>query len=252
MASVGGPAFADVTLVQLVLVGRMSLLVSAARPQPLSTGGFDLAPWPGGAAAVDESRAAPSRAYRKLVESFAWMDAGPDKGQTCVDLGGSPGGWAYTALTRGASVIAVDRSPLAPPAAGHAKLAMVIGNAFTYRPPGPVDWLLCDVICEPEKTIALVERWMDEGLCNAVIATLKFKGSGDYQRLGEARSRLHRRGWGFLRIKHMRHHNNEAVIMLRRHVAETIDERIEDAETASETLLLPAPEAATPESGDGD
>ena len=216
LEAVAHDSFAASTVVQLVLVGRTSLLVSAAQPQALAPGGFDLAPWAGGAAAVEENRAAPSRAYRKLIESFSWLGAAPERGQTCVDLGGSPGGWAFTALTRGASVVAVDRSALAPPAAGHPKLAMVIGNAFTYRPPGPVDWLLCDVICEPEKTVALVERWMDEKLCNAVVATLKFKGTADYPIIAEARKRLGRRRWAFLRIKHMRHHNNEAVILLRR------------------------------------
>ncbi|HEY0705856.1 MAG TPA: SAM-dependent methyltransferase [Polyangia bacterium] len=241
-------AFSEAIVVQLVLVGRTSLLVSASKPQPLATGGFDLAPWPGGVAAVDESRAAPSRAYRKLVESFAWLGAAPERGQTCVDLGGSPGGWAFTALTRGASVIAVDRSPLSPPAAGHPKLAMVIGNAFTYRPPGPVDWLLCDVICEPEKTIALVERWIDEGLCTAVIATLKFKGAGDYGRIGEARTRLAKRRWDSLRIKHMRHHNNEAVIMMRRQVSAPLQTK----NAPGTALALPTPGAKKPESGDGD
>jgi 23S rRNA (cytidine2498-2'-O)-methyltransferase len=245
---------ANATVVQLVLVGRTSLLVSAARPRGIATGGLDVAPWPGGAAAVDESRAAPSRAYRKLVESFAWMNAAPDKGQTCVDLGGSPGGWAFTALTRGASVIAVDRSPLTPPAAGHPKLAMVIGNAFTYRPPGPVYWLLCDVICEPGKTIALVERWIDEGLCSAVIATLKFKGSDDYHLIAEARARLATRRWDFLRIKHMRHHNNEAVIMMRRQVPLAAPEKAspEKENAPGAALVLPAPEASSPDSGDGD
>jgi 23S rRNA (cytidine2498-2'-O)-methyltransferase len=207
--------------VQLALVGRTSLLVSAAQPRALSTGGFDVAPFPGGTAHVPEDRAAPSRAYRKLVEGFAWLGAEPAAGETCVDLGGAPGGWAFTALTRGAQVIAVDRSPLSPPAAGHPQLTMVIGNAFTYRPPTPVDWLLCDVICEPARTIALVEQWVDLGLCRHVVATLKFKGSADYAAIEKARSKLAAKGWPFLRIKHLRNHNNEAVILMSRDDATT-------------------------------
>ena len=202
--------------VQLALVGRSSLLVSAAHPQPLPTGGSNLSPFAAGTAPVPEDRAAPSRAYRKLVEGFAWMDTAPSAGQTCVDLGGAPGGWAFTALSRGAQVTAVDRSPLAPPAAGHPQLAMVIGNAFSYRPAAPVDWLLCDVICEPAKTIALVEQWVAEGLCRNVVATLKFKGTSDYPAIAQARATLARQGWPFLRIKHLRNHNNEAVILMRR------------------------------------
>jgi 23S rRNA (cytidine2498-2'-O)-methyltransferase len=212
LAEAGAPGLQ----IQLALVGRTSLLVSAVQPRPLPTGGFDVAPFPGGTANVPEDRAAPSRAYRKLVEGFAWLGAEPAAGETCVDLGGAPGGWAFTALTRGAQVIAVDRSPLSPPAAGHPQLTMVIGNAFTYRPPAPVDWLLCDVICEPARTIALVEQWVDEGLCRRVVATLKFKGSADYAAIQTARTRLAARGWPFLRIKHLRNHNNEAVILMSR------------------------------------
>jgi 23S rRNA (cytidine2498-2'-O)-methyltransferase len=202
--------------VQLALVGRTSLLVSAAVPRPLPQGGTDLSPFAGGTAPVPEDRAAPSRAYRKLVEGFAWMGREPRPGQTCVDLGGAPGGWAFTALSRGAKVIAVDRSPLAPAAADHPGLTMVIGNAFTYRPPAPVDWLLCDVICEPAKTIALCEQWIDQNLCRQVVATLKFKGTADYPAIAQARSKLARKTWPLLRIKHLRNHNNEAVILMTR------------------------------------
>ena len=45
---------------------------------------------------------------------------------------------------------------------------MIVGNAFTYAPPAAVDWLLCDVICEPPRTIELVDRWMREGRCRRV------------------------------------------------------------------------------------
>ena len=67
----------------------------------------------------------------------------------------APGGWAYSALRRGARVTAVDRAPLLPPAGGHPNLTTVLGNAFTFTPPArPVDWLLCDVICEPPRSVA--------------------------------------------------------------------------------------------------
>jgi 23S rRNA (cytidine2498-2'-O)-methyltransferase len=203
-------------LVQLALVGRTSLLVSAAQPKQLGMGGLDLAPWPAGGAPVREDRTAPSRAYRKLVEGFAWLGRAPSEGQSCVDLGGAPGGWAYTALSRGATVTAVDRSPLAPPAAGHPGLTMVLGNAFTFRPPAPVDWLLCDVICAPARTIELCDEWMAAGLCQSLVATLKFKGDADYPAIAAARTRLARHRWPFLRIKHLRNHNNEAVILATR------------------------------------
>jgi hypothetical protein len=211
-----GPRWGELTVLQLALVGRTSLLASAARPAPLPRGGFDLVPWPAGIAAVEEDRRAPSRAYGKLEEAFAWMGVAPAPGQRCVDLGGSPGGWAWKALSRGAEVVAVDRAPLAPPAAGHPALTMVRGNAFSYEPAGPVDWLLCDVICEPARTLELVDRWIARGWCRAVVATMKFKGASGYGLLAEASRHLGAHRWRYQRLKHLyRHHNEVAVMMLR-------------------------------------
>jgi 23S rRNA (cytidine2498-2'-O)-methyltransferase len=203
-------------LVQVAVVGRTVWLISVAAPRPLPTGGFDLAPWPAGKAPVREDREAPSRAYRKLVEGFSWLGDRPGPGQTVVDLGGAPGGWAWTALRGGARVTAVDRSPLAPPALGHPALEMVVGNAFTYAPAAPVDWLLCDVICEPQRSIELADRWMEAGLCRRLCVTIKFKGDGSYALLPAARARLGRHGWPFLRLKHLQHHHNEAVVLAAR------------------------------------
>jgi 23S rRNA (cytidine2498-2'-O)-methyltransferase len=206
----------DQMLVQLALVGRGSLLVSSVLPRALPAGGFDVAPWPGGRAPVRADRRAPSRAYRKLVEGFAWLGATPRPGERCVDLGGAPGGWAWTALAQGASVTAVDRSPLAPPAAGHPALQAIIGDAFTYRPLEPVDWLLCDVICRPERTIELAESWMRQGWCRRLVATMKFTGTAEYAAIDRARQRLGAIGWGFLRLKHLANHHNEVAILARR------------------------------------
>jgi 23S rRNA (cytidine2498-2'-O)-methyltransferase len=206
----------DVLVVQSALVGRTSMLISAARPRRLRHGGWDLAPWPAGIAPVPEDRSAPSRAYGKLEESFAWLGSAPAPGQRCVDLGGAPGGWSWCALKRGATVLAVDRAPLLPPAAGHPGLTVVRGDAFAYHPPAPVDWLLCDVICAPARTLATVEQWMTEGWCRSLVATLKFKGHADYALLPEARRRLTTLGWRHIRMKHLYRHHNEVAILATR------------------------------------
>lgn len=216
LLSDGDPLSDDVLVVQSALVGRTSLLVSAARPRRLPHGGWDLAPWPAGIAPVPEDRSAPSRAYGKLEESFAWLGCAPTRGERCVDLGGAPGGWSWCALKRGAAVLAVDRAPLLPPAAGHPGLTVVRGDAFAYRPPAPVDWLLCDVICAPARTLATVERWMTEGWCRFLVATLKFKGDGGYAILPEAHRRLTALGWRHVRLKHLYRHHNEVAILATR------------------------------------
>jgi len=113
-------------------------------------------------------------------------------------------------------VVAVDRAPLAPPAAGHPALVTLQGNAFNYQPPRPVDWLLCDVICEPARTVELVDRWMAQGWCRAVAATVKFKGASGYGMLEPALARLAAHGWRHVRAKHLFRHHNEVALMLLR------------------------------------
>jgi 23S rRNA (cytidine2498-2'-O)-methyltransferase len=208
-------------LVQILVLGRDRLAVSAAPPRRLPMGGSDLAPWPGGDAPVAIDRAPPSRAYQKLEEAFAWMQAAPRAGETCVDLGAAPGGWTATALKRGARVVAIDRAPLAPPLSRHPKLASVLGNAFTYEPPAPVDWLLCDVVCEPQRSLALCDAWLSRGLCRNLVVTVKFKGRAGYGVLTELPALFERVRPAFARVKQLAHNKNEVTVMVRKAAAET-------------------------------
>jgi 23S rRNA (cytidine2498-2'-O)-methyltransferase len=200
-------------LIQVLALDRTTTLVSAAVPRALAMGGYDLAPWPAGIAPVAEDRTPPSRAYLKLEEAFCWMGDQPRPEDRCIDLGAAPGGWTFTALRRGARVTAVDRAPLDPPARGHPRLQGVVGNAFNFAPPDPVDWLLCDVICEPARTVALIDTWASRGWCRKLVATVKFKGSAGYGALGEIGPLLRRAGWRFGRVKHLHHNKNEVTVM---------------------------------------
>jgi 23S rRNA (cytidine2498-2'-O)-methyltransferase len=203
-------------LIQIVALGRDRLVVSAAAPQPLPAGGLDLAPWPGGDAPVEIDRAPPSRAYQKLEEAWAWMGTAPRPGQLCVDLGAAPGGWTATALKRGARVLAVDRAPLEPPVSRHPNVTAVISNAFTYAPPAPVDWLLCDVVCEPPRSLAICDSWLSRGLCRNLVVTVKFKGRAGYGILGDLPAMFARHHPVFARTKQLAHNKNEVTILIRK------------------------------------
>jgi FtsJ-like methyltransferase len=203
-------------LVQLVALGRDRFVVSVAAPRPLPAGGLDLARWPGGDAPVAIDRAPPSRAYQKLEEAFAWMGTAPRTGQTCIDLGAAPGGWTATLVKRGARVVAVDRAPLAPALARHPNVASVIGNAFSYLPAAPVDWLVCDVVCEPPRSLALCEAWLGGGLCQNLVVTVKFKGRTGYGVLADLPALFARVRPAFARVKQLAHNKNEVTVMVRR------------------------------------
>jgi 23S rRNA (cytidine2498-2'-O)-methyltransferase len=204
----------ETLLVQLLALSRDRLLVSAAAPRALSLGGFDLAAWPAGDAPVAIDRAPPSRAYQKLEEAFAWMGTAPAAGAACVDLGASPGGWTATLRKRGARVVAVDRAPLDPPLDRDPEIATVIGNAFNFTPSAPVDWLVCDVVAEPQRSLALVERWLSESLCRNLVVTIKFKGRADYGRLAALPALFARVRPRFARVKQLAHNKNEVTVMV--------------------------------------
>lgn len=203
-------------LVQLLGLSPDRLLVSVASPRPLPGGGFDLAPWPGGNAPVAIDRAPPSRAYQKLEEAFFWLGREPRPDAPAVDLGAAPGGWTATLLKRGARVVAVDRAPLEPPVGRDARVTSVIGNAFTYRPPRPVDWMVSDVVCEPPRSLELAERWLAAGLCRNLIVTVKFKGRSGYGVLSGVPARLAAAGAAFARIKQLAHNKNEVTVLAHR------------------------------------
>jgi 23S rRNA (cytidine2498-2'-O)-methyltransferase len=203
---------ASVLLVQMLLVERERLLVSAAAPRPLPRGGFDLAPWPAGAPPVADDRAPPSRAYRKLEEAFQWMGAAPRPGETCVDLGAAPGSWTYAAARRGAAVFALDRAPLAPAVASLRGVTAVAGDAFKYEPPRPVDWLLSDIVCAPDRAIALVEAWLPRA--RHLVVTIKFKGRDQYGTLAALAPILDRARPSFARVKQLAQNKNEVTAMI--------------------------------------
>ena len=61
---------------------------------------------------VEDRTGPPSRAYLKLWEALTLIGRRPRPGETCLDLGSSPGGWSWALQQMGAQVISVDKAPL--------------------------------------------------------------------------------------------------------------------------------------------
>lgn len=135
---------------------------------------------PRGEAPWVEDKSAPSRAFTKLVESEQRLGRRIERGQTCVDLGASPGSWSYVPIQRGASVIAIDRSELREDLMRNPRLHFEVADAFKYKPPHTVDWLVCDVIAAPQRSIDLLLEWLREKRMRNFIVTIKFKGHEEY------------------------------------------------------------------------
>ena len=122
---------------------------------------------------------APSRSYLKLAEAFEvfltheqqqkWLR----EGMHAVDLGAAPGGWTWQLVQRGLKVVAVDNGPLKGIAAEHPYIKHLRQDGFRYRPKKPVDWLVCDMVEQPQRVAALIAEWVASGATTRAIFNLK-------------------------------------------------------------------------------
>ncbi len=212
------------SIVQLFLESRERAWLSVYVPERDSAFRRCVSPFPGGEWSAPEDRRPPSRAYRKLAEAlvqFPWLrtaDASKltiQAGDRCVDLGASPGGWSWLALERGASVVAVDRSPLREDLMQHPGLSFVQGDAFRFQPAAKsgarVDWLICDVIAFPDRILELLREWLERRRCRKFCVTVKFRGVEDYAALNQIKNMLNECAFDFA-IRRLCENKNEATI----------------------------------------
>jgi 23S rRNA (cytidine2498-2'-O)-methyltransferase len=139
-------------------------------------------PFHDGRARFHERPEPPGRAYLKLFEALTLLGARPGPGDLCLDLGAAPGSWTWVCADLSARVVAVDRAPLAPDVAAMLGVRHRAESAFGLDPRREprVDWLLCDVIAYPPRTLALVRRWLDSGRAARIVASVKFQGETDH------------------------------------------------------------------------
>jgi 23S rRNA (cytidine2498-2'-O)-methyltransferase len=138
--------------------------------------------FPDGEVVFQEDRTGPpSRAYLKLWEAFTVAERLPTPGVRCVDLGSSPGGWTWALERLGARVISVDKAPIDPRLTRLTRVRYVQDSAFAIDPTkvGRVDWLVSDVICYPERSVKLIERWLAAHPAASFVVTIKLQGKTD-------------------------------------------------------------------------
>jgi len=128
---------------------------------------------------VSMAHDAPSRSYLKLAEAFeVFLDKSEQaqwlkQGMSAVDLGAAPGGWTWQLAQRGLKVIAVDNGPLKGAAASHPSIKHLRQDGFRYRPQKPVDWLVCDMVEQPQRVTELMIKWFVGGFTQRAIFNLK-------------------------------------------------------------------------------
>jgi 23S rRNA (cytidine2498-2'-O)-methyltransferase len=160
-------------------------------PDKLIASPYCSSAFPNGEAQFVEDKTAPSRAYLKLWEAFTLVGERPQPGETCIDLGSSPGGWTWVLQQLGAHVISVDKAPLDPAVAALPNVEERRESAFGIDPQsliksvGKVDWLCSDIICYPKKLLILVKKWMETGQVRRFLCTIKFQGPTDFDAMRE-------------------------------------------------------------------
>jgi 23S rRNA (cytidine2498-2'-O)-methyltransferase len=196
-------------LVQVLLTAPDAGWISVVDTGEREAWRYCVSPFVAGRIEPAEDKLAPSRAFAKLVEAERRLGRQIAAGETCVDLGASPGSWSYTALRRNALVTAVDRSPLRDDLMADPGLTFVRGDAFAYWPEQPVDWLLSDVIAFPDRICEMLSRWLGERRCRRFCVTIKFRGRDDDAELEQVKQVLRTSGYRF-GLRRLTANKNEA------------------------------------------
>lgn len=181
---------------------------------------FDgLTPYPaGGVTFMEEKIGPPSRAYLKIWEALARIEKQtgitPQRGERAVDLGSCPGGWTWALARLGCEVVSVDGAPLELSVSNTPGVHFLKKDAFKLSPAevlaafpnagsGKIEWVFSDMICEPKRLPILLRSWLESGICERFVISVKFKGEADLEALRELGSL----GGGMLR--HLRQNKHE-------------------------------------------
>ncbi len=150
-------------------------------------------PWPMGIPRLRLPRSAPSRSALKLEEALLTLMAPGERdqwlrpGMSAVDLGAAPGGWTWVLRQAGLHVHAVDNGPLAESLAADRAVRHHRQDGFRFRPPQPVDWLVCDMVEKPHRVARLMSEWLEDGICRRALFNLKLPMKQRWQCVAECR-----------------------------------------------------------------
>lgn len=176
-----GQPLPDAPLGAFTLWEENLLLASPMTSEPVPGGEYRFA---------EDKLGPPSRAYLKLWELFTRLGSHPGPGELCLDMGGSPGGWAWVLASLGARVFCIDKAGLAANVDKNPLVSWCPGSAFGLDPrhAGAVDWLFSDVICYPDRLYEWLARWLTLGECRRFVLTVKLQGETDFGLLDKFRA----------------------------------------------------------------
>ncbi len=139
----------------------------------------DSAPWPLGIPRLRMHKDAPSRSALKLEEALLVLLDTEERqrllkeGMVGADLGAAPGGWTWVLTRDRIQVTAVDNGPMHPYLLASGMVQHLRADGFSWQPPHPLDWMVCDMVEQPRRVAERMATWLREGWCRHTIFNLK-------------------------------------------------------------------------------
>ena len=154
-----------------LLEGHQALLASSD-PE-------DSSPWPLGIPRLRNHADAPSRSALKLEEALLVLLTERERGtllregMRAADLGAAPGGWTWVLTRNGLRVQAIDNGPMRGELLDAGRVEHLRADGFSWQPPGPLDWMVCDMVEQPRRVAERMATWFRDGWCRHAIFNLK-------------------------------------------------------------------------------
>ncbi len=178
------------------------------------------APWPQGIPRLKFPHAAPSRSTLKLEEALLTLLDEDERrrwlkpGMTAVDLGAAPGGWTFQLVRRSLRVTAIDNGAMDHALLDSGLVTHRREDGFRYRPPKPVDWLVCDMVEQPRRIAELIALWLAQGWCRYAVFNLKLPMKKRYEETRICIARM-RAAAADVRAKQLYHDREEITVFAR-------------------------------------
>ncbi len=198
---------------------RLHVFLPDGRTAWIGTSAAVATRWPLGIPRLRRAGRAPSRSAQKLAEAIVVFLGEREgdllhAGQRAVDLGAAPGGWTWVLASRGLQVVAVDNGPLKGDVAHDPRVRHLRADGLTWRPPRPVDWLVCDIVERPARIAELVAGWIADGDAHAAIFNLKLPMKKRYDEVQRCQALIEQRlraagVRATLAIRHLYHDREE-------------------------------------------
>jgi len=183
------------------LLDKNKLIFTTQRRKAIPNGTFNF---------IEDKVNPPNRAYLKLWEACSLLQRYPQAGDFALDLGASPGGWSYVLHSCGADVLAIDKAPLDKCIASLPKVNYRSTSAFSLQPSDfeHIDWMVCDMACYPDKLYRWLLPWIESGIVDQFIFTIKLQGDDDFDSIKPFQDIPH------AHIMHLQHNKHEVTFFL--------------------------------------